>query len=144
MDDYRKLRRNARRSGAALVVAVALTMLSAQSHASAEDTGLPEAVGMAGAPSANLVLAGNRAFLHGDLTTAKRDYRAALKARPKLAAAEFNLGLVEIHEGAKAQGIADMDRGIALAHETGMAARFVAKLRALRAAFSPAAAIQTA
>jgi hypothetical protein len=126
-----------------MAAAIALATLSPYAGASAADTGLPEPVGMAGDPSANLVLAGNRAFLHGDLVTATRDYRAALKGRPTLAVAEFNLGLVEMHGSGKARGLADMDRGIVLAHENGMSARFVAKLRALRAAFSPVAAIET-
>ena len=138
MSFYRQIRRYARHSGAVACTVIALATFSMRTGADAENTGLPEPIGMAGDPSASLVLAGNHAFLHGDLTTAKRDYRAALKGRPALAVAEFNLGLVEAHEGAQKQGLADMDRGIALARENGMAARYVAKLRALRAAFTPA------
>lgn len=143
MDAYRQLRHHVRRSGAVVVAAIALATLSSYTGARAEDSGLPEPVGMAGDPSAALVLAGNRAFLHGDLVTATRDYRAALKGRPTLGVAEFNLGLVEMHGAGKSKGLADMDRGIVLAHENGMTARYVAKLRALRAAFSPLAAIET-
>lgn len=138
MNLFRQIRRRARCSGAIAIAALALVTSSPHTGASAENTGLPEPIGMAGDPSAKLVLAGNRAFLHGDLATAKRDYRAALAARPTLAVAEFNLGLVEAHEGAQKRGLADMDRGIALARKNGMAARYVAKLRALRAAFTPA------
>ena len=120
------------------MAAIALVTFSARTGARAENTGLPEPVGMAGDLSANLVLAGNHAFLHGDLATAKRDYRAALEIHPAFAVAEFNLGLVEAHAGAQKQGLADMDRGIAFARKNGMAARYVTKLRALRAAFTAA------
>ncbi|GAC1395921.1 MAG: hypothetical protein NVS3B17_12930 [Vulcanimicrobiaceae bacterium] len=98
---------------------------------------MPEPVGMAGDPSARLVLVGNDAFLHGDLASAARDYRAALAKKPDFAVATFNLGIVEVHVGRTAQGTRDMDRGIALATRHGMTTRYVAKLRALRAAFSP-------
>jgi hypothetical protein len=104
--------------------------------AAAQDMALPEPVGMDGDPGARGVLAGNAAFLHGDLTTAARDYRAALARKPDFAIASFNLGLVEVHQGQRSRGLADMDRGIALASEHGMSSAVISRLRALRAAFS--------
>jgi hypothetical protein len=97
---------------------------------------LPEPVGMDGDPAAQLVLAGNRAFLHGQLHTAHLDYRAALRRKPDFAVAAFNLGLVEVHEGQRTRGLGDMDRGISLADQHRMNPTFVAHLRALRAAFA--------
>lgn len=101
----------------------------------AQSISLPEPVGMAGQPTAKLVLDGNAAFLSGDLATAARDYRRALRAKPDFAVARFNLGLVEIHANAQTAGLHDMDRGIVLARQNGMSSAFVAKLRALRAGF---------
>jgi hypothetical protein len=70
---------------------------------------------MNGNPAAQMVLDGNNAFLHGDLHEAAKEYRAALIRVPDFAIAAFNLGLVEAHEGLRDHGLADMERGIALA-----------------------------
>jgi hypothetical protein len=104
--------------------------------AAAQDMTLPVPIGMDGDPAARMVLDGNAAFLHGDLTAASGDYRAALARKPDFAIASFNLGLVEVHQGQRSRGIADMDRGIALASAHGMSHATISRLRALRAAFS--------
>jgi hypothetical protein len=104
--------------------------------AGAQELALPEPLGMDGDPAARRVLDGNTAFLHGDLKTAAGDYRAALARKPGFAIASFNLGLVEMHQGQRSRGLADMDRGITLATEHGMPSATVSRLRALRAAFS--------
>ncbi len=117
----------------ALLLALAATAASAQTMA------LPAPVGMDGDPAASIVLAGNAAFLHGDLAGAARSYRAALVRKPDFAIARFNLGLVEMHRGRTTNGLHDMDRGISLAQRHGMSSGDVARLRSLRAAFSPGA-----
>lgn len=116
-------------------LALAFGTLAAPEVAAAQAIALPEPVGMAGDPGARLVLDGNAAFLAGDLATAASDYRGALRLRPELAVARFNLGLVEVHGSARTAGIRDMDRGIALASAHRMSRAFVARLRALRSAF---------
>jgi hypothetical protein len=97
---------------------------------------LPEPVGMNGDPAARSVLAGNSAFESGDLTAAAGDYAAALRRKPDFAVATFNLGLVEIHQGKRAAGLAHMERGIGLATRNGMSPAYVRRLRALRDAFT--------
>ncbi len=115
----------------------ALALTTALAHsASAQSMDLPSPVGMAGDPAALMVANGNTAFLHGDLRGAAGYYRAALRRKNDFAIASFNLGLVEMHTGAKTRGIADMDRGIDLATQHGMSARDVGRLRALRSAFT--------
>ncbi|GAC1308090.1 MAG: hypothetical protein NVSMB21_12960 [Vulcanimicrobiaceae bacterium] len=127
---------NARVVLAALLAVLSVGSLGAGTPpAGAQSIALPEPVGMAGDAAARLVLDGNAAFLHGDLTTAARDYRQALRAKPDLAVARFNLGLVELHANAQRAGARDMDRGIALATAHGMSRAYVARLRALRAGF---------
>ncbi len=116
---------------------LAATVCTLASRAAADDLTLPAPVGMSGDPSAALVVAGNSAFLHGDLVTAARDYRSALARKPDFAIASFDLGLVEMHAGRPDLGRADMDRGIRLAQRHGMSTRVIARLRALRAAFAP-------
>lgn len=120
---------------AAFALAAFASFALAAGPAPAQGISLPEPVGMAGDPSARLVLDGNAAFLGGDLATAAKDYRSALRAKPNFAVARFNLGLVEIHANAKDTGLHDMDRGIALAVKAGMSRTYVARLRALRAGF---------
>lgn len=120
---------------AVLALACLAGVVGTSAAAVAQAISLPEPVGMAGQPSAKLVLDGNAAFLQGDLTTAARDYRGALREKPDFAVARFNLGLVEIHANAKTAGLHDMDRGIALAAKNGMSRAYVARLRALRAGF---------
>jgi hypothetical protein len=104
----------------------------------AQDISLPEPVGMDGQPAARMVLSGNTAFLHGDLADAERDYRAALVRIPDFAVAAFNLGMVQVHEGQRAAGLKNMDRGIRLAIAHGMSAPYVTRLRSLREAFADA------
>ena len=104
--------------------------------AAAQNMELPTPVGMDGDPAALMAENGNTAFLHGDLRGAAADYREALQRKSDFAIATFNLGLVEMHTGAEARGIADMDRGIDLATQHGMSARDVGRLRALRSAFT--------
>ncbi len=117
-------------------VAIAALAAVLAAPAAAQDLSLPEPVGMDGNPAARLVLDGNAAFVHGDLQRAAADYHAALARIPSFAIAMFNLGLVEIHEGNRGAGLADMDRGIALAGAHRMSARDIARLRSLRAAFA--------
>lgn len=126
---------NARTIRLALIVFGLASAIARPSGAAAQTIALPEPVGMRGQPSARLVLDGNAAFLQGDLATATADYRRALRAKPDLAVARFNLGLVELHANARAAGLRDMDRGIALAVAHGMSYAYVARLRALRAGF---------
>ncbi len=102
----------------------------------AQDLSLPEPVGMSGDPAATLVLDGNAAFLHGDLATAKRDYELAIVHKHDFAVARFNLGIVEAHGGHRTLGLSDMSQGIALARRHGMSSAYVARLVALRSAFS--------
>lgn len=118
----------------ALLVPILCVALSAAGLA--QDMQLPEPIGMDGDPAARIVLDGNAAFMQGDLQAADRDYRKALRRKPDFAVATFNLGLVELHEGQRPRGLADMDRGIALAREHNMSSAYVARLRALRAAFA--------
>ncbi len=117
-------------------VAVLVMLSFVAGPAGAQSMQLPEPVGMDGDPAARLVLSGNSAFLQGDLAAADADYRAALRRKPDFAVATFDLGLVEIHEGRRMPGLAHLDRGIALAREHGMATSYIARLRALRNAFS--------
>ena len=116
------------------LAAVALCVAVA-SAAFAQNLTLPEPVGMQGDPAAATVLAGNTAFLHGDLHGAADDYRAALRRKPDFAVASFNLGLVEVHQGRRDAGLRDMNRGISLANAHGMSPGYVSRLRALRDAF---------
>lgn len=118
----------------AIAVLALASLLAAR--ASADDVSLPEPGGDASDPAVHLVLVGNDEFLHGDLANAARDYRAALRRAPGSPIATFNLGLVELHDGHKPAGVADLNRGIALAVKSGMPAKVLARLRALRAAFS--------
>ena len=116
---------------------VTLTLVAALGGvAAAADIALPTPVGMNGDPAAQMVLDGNAAFLHGDLSGATKYYRAALGRKSDFAIATFNLGLVEMHTGSEAQGYRDMDRGIALAVRNGMSERDIARLRTLRSSFS--------
>ena len=130
----RTLRESARKT---LAFAAFALLFSFAGRAGADGLALPEPAGAASDRSARLVRAGNDAFLHGDLETAARDYHAALRRKPASAIATFNLGLVEMHTGKNAAGAADMNRGIALANKSGMVAHDLAKLRALRATFTP-------
>ena len=120
--------------------AALLLALAAPNPALAQAMQLPVPVGMGGDPAAQIVLAGNAAFLRGDLAGAARSYRAALARKPDFAIATFNLGLVEMHRGQSANGMRDMDRGISLARRHAMSSRDIARLRALRAAFAPGTA----
>ncbi len=104
--------------------------------ATAADIELPTPVGMDGDPAARMVIDGNAAFLHGDLSGAAADYRRALGRKSDFAIATFNLGLVEMHTGNQAQGLRDMDRGIELAERHGMSGRDIARLRTLRSSFT--------
>jgi hypothetical protein len=104
--------------------------------AAAQSMDLPTPVGMDGDPAARMVEDGNTAFLHGDLRGAAAYYHEALQRKSDFAIATFNLGLVEMHTGAEARGIADMDRGIDLATQHGMSPRDVGRLRTLRSAFT--------
>ena len=119
-----------------LALAFSLALVAADGgFASAQSMELPVPVGMDGDPSARMVIDGNTAFLHGDLGGATKEYRRALGRKSDFAIATFNLGLVEMHTHAEAQGLRDMDRGIALATQHGMSERDVARLRALRSSF---------
>lgn len=104
--------------------------------ASAQSMDLPTPVGMDGDPAALMVTHGNAAFLHGDLRGAATFYRQALQRKSDFAIATFNLGLVEMHTGDRTRGVADMNRGIALATRHGMSDSDVARLRELRSAFT--------
>ncbi len=120
----------------AVVLSVLIAFAAAVADAGAQDLSLPEPVGMTGDPAAAFVLDGNAAFLHGRLATAKRDYELALVHKRDFAVARFNLGLVEVHDGHRTLGLDDMSRGIALARRHGMSSAYVARLIALRSAFS--------
>lgn len=114
-----------------LALAAALT-----GFAGAQSIELPTPVGMNGDPAAQMVIDGNAAFLHGDLSGAAKEYRSALGRKNDFAIATFNLGLVEMHTGNGARGMRDMDRGIELAVRHGMSERDIARLRALRSSFN--------
>jgi tetratricopeptide (TPR) repeat protein len=117
----------------ARLILAATLIIALRAAAAAQE---PVPVGMDGNPVARIVLDGNAAFLRGDLHQAAIDYHRALERKPDFAVASFNLGLVEAHRGERARGLADMDRGIALAASHRMAVPFVNRLRALRRAFA--------
>jgi hypothetical protein len=124
-----------KRGGRSFLFALALVTTLGR-FASAQSMDLPAPVGMAGDPAALLVENGNTAFLHGDLHGAAAYYREALERKSDFAIATFNLGLVEMHTGREARGVADMNRGIDLATQHGMSPRDVGRLRTLRSAFT--------
>jgi hypothetical protein len=107
--------------------------------AEGQTLGLPAPPSSDQSPVARVIRAGNAAFLNGDLPLADADYRAALKRAPASAIAAFDLGLVELHEGRRARGLADMDRGIASAVAQHLDPSRIDYLKRLRAAFTPAA-----
>lgn len=121
---------------ARVVLAVAILLGALTRAIDAQTLALPEPVGMNGDPAARLVLDGNAAFASDDLLAAAQDYSRALRRKPDFAVATFNLGLVELHQGKRAAGLAHMERGIGLATRNGMPPAYVRRLRALRDAFT--------
>jgi tetratricopeptide (TPR) repeat protein len=79
----------------------------------------------AGTASAAALIISNRGLVYlrrGRLDSALADFQAALKLQPEFPLARYELGLVELRKGLRAEGQADL--GAAQAHHPGLAKRF--------------------